>query len=57
VVALFNPRTQVWTGHFMMRGVEIVGLTEIGRATVHLLELNDKRRLQLREELEASGGL
>ena len=57
VVTLFNPRTQVWNDHFVMRGVEILGLTPTGRACVRLLDLNGRRRLQLREELEASGEL
>ena len=43
--------------HSMMRGLEIVGLTEVGRATVRLLDMNAKHRLQLREKLQALGDL
>jgi hypothetical protein len=41
-VLLFNPRTQVWAEHFTWSsdGVEIVGLTTCGRATVNALHLN-----------------
>jgi hypothetical protein len=42
VVALFNPRTQVWKEHFTWseNGTEIIGLTPCGRATVVALRLN-----------------
>jgi len=41
-VPLFNPRTQTWTDHFAWSdtGVEILGLTPVGRATVVALKLN-----------------
>jgi hypothetical protein len=47
-----------WRTHlagFIARGAEIVGLTPTGRATVHLLNMNAKHRLQLRSELLAQG--
>src|SRR3990172_3126635 len=34
---LFNPRSNLWSEHFMLVGLEILGLTIIGRATVRLL--------------------
>lgn len=39
---LFNPRQQRWRDHFSWSedGVEIVGLTACGRATVSLLRMN-----------------
>jgi HNH endonuclease len=42
VVVLFNPRTQLWHEHFRWQpgGMEIVGLTPIGRATVARLRMN-----------------
>lgn len=42
VVALFNPRTQRWAEHFgwSQNGLEINGLTPVGRATVNALKLN-----------------
>lgn len=51
----FNPRIQDWSSHFSLNGVEIVGLTPEGRATVHLLQLNADERLLEREELIAAG--
>src|SRR2546427_831274 len=40
VVELFHPRTHAWTEHFRWDGVKIVGVTDIGRATVALLNMN-----------------
>jgi hypothetical protein len=45
VVALFNPRESVWSGH-------IIGLTPTGRATVRLLNMNAPRRAEFREEFQ-----
>jgi 5-methylcytosine-specific restriction endonuclease McrA len=45
---LFNPRTQKWSDHFAWNGMEIVGLTPVGRATVRVLEMNAEDRIQLR---------
>ena len=41
-VPLFNPRAQPWPEHFAWSndGIEIVGLTPTGRATVQALKLN-----------------
>ena len=41
-VPLFNPRTQPWTEHFAWSddGIETIGLTSTGRATVEALKLN-----------------
>lgn len=47
---LFNPRHHSWTEHFRWEGVEIVGLTAIGRATVETLKLNRPLALSIREE-------
>jgi hypothetical protein len=55
IVALFNPRVHVWDEHFAMVGPEIVGLTEIGRATVRLLDMNEDERVVMRAELQAEG--
>jgi hypothetical protein len=51
VVELFNPRTQSWRDHFAYQGAEITGTTPTGRATVAVLNMNEPRRLELREEL------
>jgi len=43
VIALFNPRTDVWSEHFAWsdNGTVIRGRTATGRATVAALRLND----------------
>ncbi|AFZ58351.1 HNH endonuclease [Anabaena cylindrica FACHB-243] len=43
IVKLFNPRTQVWCEHFFWTedGLQIVGKTPTGRATVKALHLSD----------------
>lgn len=42
-VPLFNPRQQRWEDHFSwsVDGVEIIGITAIGRATTVALRLNN----------------
>ncbi len=42
-VALFNPRTQIWSHHFAWdpSATQILGLTPSGRATVNALKLNN----------------
>ena len=51
MVPLFNPRQQNWSEHFRQIGFEIVGTTAAGRATAELLNMNARRRVQLRAEL------
>jgi len=43
IVPLFNPRIQIWHEHFRWSrdGIEIMGLTASGRATVQALRLNN----------------
>lgn len=43
IVKLFNPRTQIWSEHFFWTkdGLQIVGKTPTGRATVKVLHLSD----------------
>jgi len=55
LVPLFNPRTDHWNEHFMLADLSIVGLTEVGRATTVLLNMNDPERIQLRAELATLG--
>jgi 5-methylcytosine-specific restriction endonuclease McrA len=52
VVNVFNPRQQVWKEHFSWQGLEIMGLTIVGRATIHTLKLNRSRILAIRAEEE-----
>ncbi|MFV9503513.1 MAG: HNH endonuclease [Oscillochloridaceae bacterium umkhey_bin13] len=50
-VDLFNPRTQSWLAHFRWSddGLQIVGQTAIGRATVAALDLNRAHLLVARQ--------
>ncbi len=56
-VRLFHPRDDVWNDHFAWssRGIEILGVTPIGRATIATLELNRERALRIREADAALG--
>jgi len=57
VEVLFHPRRDRWADHFAFRGASVEGLTRSGRATVQVLDLNDARRLDLRQELLRLGEL
>jgi hypothetical protein len=51
-VALFNPRADAWAEHFRLNGYEIVGQSPIGRATAAVLDLNQARRIMIRQAEE-----
>jgi hypothetical protein len=51
VVRLFHPRNDVWSQHFQLDGAVVVGVTAIGRATVHVLAMNEPEFLAVREAL------
>ena len=55
IAPLFHPRIDKWSEHFALVGHRILGLTNVGRATAALLDMNDQQRLQLRAELAAVG--
>ena len=55
IVMLFHPRRDQWVDHFRFRGVLIVGVTVVGRTTIHVLAMNDWRRVELREQILARG--
>ncbi|PSB18879.1 HNH endonuclease [Phormidesmis priestleyi ULC007] len=54
-VTIFNPRQQIWREHFRWDGVNVVGLTATGRATVEALDLNRATMLAIRAEEELLG--
>jgi len=56
IVNLFNPRTDNWNDHFATLEAKIVGLTPTGRAIAPLLNMNDSRRVDLREQWLDEGG-
>ena len=49
LVRLFNPRTDRWEDHFQIVEDRIVGLTEIGEATVRVLDFNASRQVGIRQ--------
>jgi hypothetical protein len=51
--ALFHPRRQIWAEHFKFQSVQIEGRTPTGRATISVLAMNARVRLDLRREVEA----
>ena len=56
-VALFNPRTQVWSEHFCWSadGVYIYGRTPTGRGTVAALQLNNELAVEVRRNWILAG--
>lgn len=62
-VALFNPRQQQWSDHFIWSAdaLRIIGKTSTGRATCNRLDLNDERReepfIQNARQQWVAGGL
>jgi hypothetical protein len=56
-VRLFNPRTNRWVEHFqfLQASGEMIGLSPIGRATVHELHMNDRRSVRVRLLLIKAG--
>lgn len=57
IVELFHPRRDSWHDHFAYCGALIVGQTPSFRATVAVLNMNESRRLALREVLLQNGEL
>lgn len=55
LVRLFHPRMDTWETHFEIKGARIVGLTDVGAATMRLLQMNDDERVEMRAELLAAG--
>ncbi len=48
LVTLFHPRRAAWNEHFRIDSGRVAGLTDIGRTTVFLLEMNADPRVDLR---------
>lgn len=48
---LYNPRTNRWREHFRLNGVIIEPLTEIGEATVRILQMNHEDQILERQVL------
>jgi hypothetical protein len=55
LLRLFNPRLDDWTKDFEWSGPLLVGLTGIGRVTVHILSINADDRVYMRERMLDEG--
>lgn len=55
IVPLFHPRRNNWQDHFAVEDARIEGVSPTGRATVHILQMNAKRRVEVRRELIEEG--
>ena len=55
IVALFNPRTEIWNEHFKLDGGGIAPLTSFGRVTEETLRFNLPQRVETREILAKLG--
>jgi hypothetical protein len=51
LVAIYNPRTDLWAEHFQIDEGTIMGITPIGRVTVMVLQLNRSDRVEVRRLL------
>ena len=49
-VSIFNPRFQLWSEHFAWDGVQLIGLSATGRATIATLDMNRPILLAIRQE-------
>lgn len=56
-VALFNPRQQSWSQHFVWteNGTRVLGITTTGRATVEALQMNNQHIVKSRFLWVAAG--
>lgn len=53
---LFHPRTDPWNEHFRIaEAARIIGLTDVGRTTIHLLDMNSEIRTRIRVEIRRLG--
>jgi hypothetical protein len=52
---LFNPRRDAWQSHFTWDNGRVVGLTDIGRVTLYVLDMNAPARIRVRRLLIATG--
>ena len=55
LVRFYNPRTMRWSEHFRLNGVLIEPLTDIGEATVRILQMNHDDQILERQVLSRRG--
>jgi hypothetical protein len=51
----FNPRTDLWAEHFVLDGVTIIPLSDIGEVTARILDFNDPDRVLERQTVHGIG--
>jgi hypothetical protein len=51
IVRLFHPRQDSWHDHFRWDGARLIGITEVGKATIDVLRINDPAALAFRSLL------
>jgi hypothetical protein len=54
-VRLFHPRHDIWTDHFRLDAASIESRTEIGAATIRIMQLNRVESVMERRLLQAMG--
>jgi hypothetical protein len=54
-IALFNPRTDIWNEHFEWEDYQLIGKTNVGLATIRMLDLNHDRRIKIRQAEQIFG--
>lgn len=55
LIRFYNPRGDRWNEHFRLNGVIIESLTEIGEATVRILQMNHEDQILERQVLSRGG--
>lgn len=55
LIRFYNPRVDRWREHFHLNGVLIESLTEIGEATIRILQMNHDEQILERQVLERRG--
>lgn len=55
IVRLFNPRSDAWLEHFQYDGARVRPLSNVGKVTLKILDLNQSDRIAERQILIDSG--
>jgi len=55
LIRFYNPRTDRWLEHFRLNGVVVGPLTEIGEATIRILQMNHDDQILDRQVLNVRG--
>ena len=55
VTRLFHPRADVWDEHFAWDGAAIAPSTDVGRATIAVLRMNQPNAVAIRQVLMSEG--